>query len=158
MRRLVRTFAATRPGAWLFARIAQRLDDPLRRATRGRATVSSLVAGLPVIVITTTGARSGLPRSVPLVGLRVGNDAYAVIASNFGQRRQPAWSHNLRAHPDVTLTVAGRATPVHATEAEGGQREAIWRQALQVYPGYAAYERRASHRPIVVWVLTPFAA
>ena len=158
MRHWVRSFAATRPGAWLLARIAQRLDEPVLRATRGRATVSSLLAGLPVVVLTTTGARSGLARSVPLVGLRAGAGAYAVIASNFGRHHHPAWSHNLRAHPDATVTVAGRPAPVRATVAEGERRDAIWRQALEVYPGYAAYEQRTMHRGIVVWLLEPAAA
>lgn len=157
MRRSVRRFAASRPGSWLFARILQRLDEPVLRLTRGRGTLTSLLAGLPVVVLTTVGARRGLPRSAPLVGLRVGPDACAVIASNFGQRHHPAWSHNLRAHPDATLTVAGRGRPVRATVAEGTRREAIWQQALGVYPGYAAYARRASQRDIVVWVLEPVA-
>jgi deazaflavin-dependent oxidoreductase (nitroreductase family) len=118
-------------------------------------TVSSLLAGLPVIVLTTTGARSGLPRSAPLVGLRSGSGAYAVIASNFGQHHHPAWSHNLRARSEATIAVAGRSTRVRARVAEGAERDAIWRQALEVYPGYAGYERRTLHRGIVVWVLEP---
>ncbi|HTU28547.1 MAG TPA: nitroreductase/quinone reductase family protein [Solirubrobacteraceae bacterium] len=158
MRRRLRSFAATRAGSWLFARILQRLDEPVLRATRGRANLTSFLAGLPVIVLTTTGARSGEPRSVPLVGLRAGSGTYAVIASNFGQRHHPAWSYNLRAHPDATITVAGRLTRVRASIAEGDQREVIWRQALEVYPGYAAYERRAAHRGIAVWVLHPATA
>ena len=157
MRRWVCSFAATRPGAWLFARIAQRLDEPVLRATRGRANVTSLLAGLPVVVLTTTGARSGMPRSVPLVGLPVAPDGYAVIASNFGRRHHPAWSHNLRAHPEATLATRGRSRPMQAAVAEGEQRAAIWRRALEVYPGYAAYERRTAHRGIVVWVLEPVA-
>jgi deazaflavin-dependent oxidoreductase (nitroreductase family) len=154
MRRWLRSFAGTRPGSWLFARILQRMDEPVLRATRGRANLTSLLAGLPIVVLTTTGARSGRRRSVPLVGLRAGAGAYAVIASNFGQHHHPAWSYNLRAHPDdVTLTVAGHPTPMRARIAEGEERAGIWRQALDVYPGYAAYERRASHRDIIVWVL-----
>jgi deazaflavin-dependent oxidoreductase (nitroreductase family) len=156
MRRWVRSFAASRPGSWLFARILQRMDEPVLRATRGRANLTSLLAGLPIVVLTTTGARSGRPRSVPLVGLRAGAGGYALIASNFGQRHHPAWSYNLRAHPDdVTLTVAGRPARMRARVAAGEERAEIWRQALGIYPGYAAYERRASHRDIVVWVLEP---
>lgn len=155
MRRLLLRFAASPPGAWIFARVLQRLDEPVLRLTGGRATLASLLAGLPVVVLTTTGARSGQPRSVPLVGLPVGQNAYAVIASNFGQHHHPAWSHNLRARPEAELTISGRSRSVRATIAEGERREAIWRQALRVYPGYADYARRASHREIVVWVLDP---
>lgn len=157
MRRVLLRFAASGPGAWLFSRVLQRLDEPVLRLTRGRATLASLLAGLPVVVLTTTGARSGQARSVPLVGLPVGPSEFAVIASNFGRRHHPAWSYNLRAQPEATLTISGRPRAVRATIPEGERRDAIWRQALEVYPGYADYARRASHRDVVVWVLDPVA-
>ena len=153
-RRYLRRFAASGPGAWLFARILQRLDEPVHRLTRGRHMLSSLLAGLPVIMLTTTGARSGRSRTVPLLGLPV-EGGMAVIASNWGQRHAPGWSHNLRADPHATMSVLGRERPVRAVVAEGERRAAIWQRGLQVYPGYAQYERRASHRRIVVWVLEP---
>jgi deazaflavin-dependent oxidoreductase (nitroreductase family) len=154
IQRELRRFAASGPGSWLFARLLDHLDRPVYRATRGRHTFASLVSGLPVVMLTTTGARSGRPRTVPLLALPT-EAGMAVVASNFGQRSHPAWYHNLRAHPQGELSVAGRAQRVRAVEATGEQRDAIWREALAVYPGYAQYEDRASHRSIHVLVLEP---
>jgi deazaflavin-dependent oxidoreductase (nitroreductase family) len=155
-RRWLRRFAASGPGSWLFAPILHRIDRPVHRLTCGRATFTSALSGMPVVMLTTTGARSGLPRTVPLVGLGIA-DGIAVIASNFGRRDHPAWSRNLQAHPDATVTVRGRERAMHATAAEGERRAEIWRRGLEVYPGFAQYELRAAHRSIVVWLLRPVA-
>jgi len=153
--RLVRRFAASGPGAWVFARIAPQLDRPVHGLTRGRHTVGSLLSGLPVVMLTTTGARSGQPRTVPVLGIPFRAQGIAVIASNWGQRRHPAWYHNLRAHPEAYVVVGGAGRRVRAVEADGEQRGEIWREGLRVYPGFAQYERRAPHRHISVFVLEP---
>jgi deazaflavin-dependent oxidoreductase (nitroreductase family) len=101
-------------------------------------------------VLTTTGARSGRSCSVPLLGLPT-PDGMAVIASNYGRRHHPAWYHNLRADPNAELD--GRR--VRAVEVEGERRARIWEQALESYPGYSTYERRARNRRIGVFVLEP---
>ena len=111
-----------------------RIDRPVYRLTRGRHTFASLVSGLPVVMLTTTGARSGQRRSVPVLGLPT-DDGLAVIASNYGQRRHPAWYHNLRANPEGEVTVEGATRRFRAREAEGERRDRIWRAALEVYPG-----------------------
>jgi deazaflavin-dependent oxidoreductase (nitroreductase family) len=152
--RFVRRFAASGPGAWLFARVAPHLDRPVHRLTRGRFTAGSLVAGIPVVMLTTTGARSGRLRTVPVLGIPV-DGGVAIIASNFGQRSHPAWYHNLRAHPDAQIVVDGDRRRVRAVEAEGARRAAIWQEGLRVYPGFGQYERLASHRRISVFVLEP---
>jgi deazaflavin-dependent oxidoreductase (nitroreductase family) len=154
LQRSLRRFAASGPGSWCFARVLHRVDRPVHRLTGGRRTFTSALAGLPVIMLTTTGARSGRPRTLPLVGLPDG-DSMAVIASNFGQTHHPAWSHNLRAHPDATMTVFGRDIAVRASVADGEDRARIWAEGLRVYPGFALYERRAWNRRIVVWRLEP---
>jgi deazaflavin-dependent oxidoreductase (nitroreductase family) len=81
-----------------------------------------------------------------------------VIASSYGQERHPAWYYNLRANPGGEVAVGTDTWAFHAVEAEGDRRERIWRQALETYPGFATYERRASHRRIAVWVLEPRSA
>jgi deazaflavin-dependent oxidoreductase (nitroreductase family) len=154
MRRALRTFAATRPGSWLFARVLDHIDRPVFRLTRGRRTMTSLLAGLPVVMLTTTGARSGQQRTVPLVGL-TSTEGLAVIASSYGQRSHPAWYHNLRANPRAEVTVDGVRRACVAVVAEGDRRARIWQQALAVYPGFGRYELRASHRDIPVFVLEP---
>jgi deazaflavin-dependent oxidoreductase (nitroreductase family) len=119
----------------------------------GRHTFASLVSGLPVAMLTTTGARSGLPRTVPVLGLPQA-DGLAVIASNYGQERNPAWYYNLRADPRGEVAFGGERWRFRAVEAEGEERERIWQQGLRVYPGWSQYERRATHRRISVFVLT----
>lgn len=146
--------AASGPGAWLFARVLYRIDRPVYRWTRGRYTFASLLSGIPVVMITTTGARSGRPRNVPVLGLPT-PDGLAVIASNFGQRRHPGWYFNLRANPQGSITVDGRTRRFRAVEVEGERRRSIWTEGLRVYPGWSQYERRASNRQIAVFVLEP---
>jgi deazaflavin-dependent oxidoreductase (nitroreductase family) len=151
--RSLRRFAATRPGDWLFATVLRRLDGPVYRFSGGRHTAANLLSGLPVVHLTTTGARTGLARTVPVLGLPT-PDGLAVIASNFGRRRQPGWYHNLRAHPEAEVTVDGVTSAVRAVEATGAVRDRIWCAGLAVFPGWSAYERRAGGRDIAVFVLT----
>lgn len=153
-RRLIRRFAGTRAGAWIFARALDPSDRLVFRLTRGRTTAAALLSGLPVIMLTTTGARSGRPRTLPLLGLPDGDDVI-VIGSNFGQRGHPAWYHNLRAHPSATVTRDGVATEVVAELLEGAERERCFALGTRIYPGYADYRRRASHRHIGVFRLRP---
>jgi deazaflavin-dependent oxidoreductase (nitroreductase family) len=154
VQKAVRQLAASGPGAWLFARLAPRIDRPLYRLTRGRHTFASLLSGIPVVLLSTTGARSGRPRTAPVLGLPTA-DGIAVIASNFGQRRHPGWYYNLRANPEGIAAVDGESHRFRAVEAEGDRRQTIWDDALRVYPGWSQYERRASHRRIAVFVLEP---
>jgi deazaflavin-dependent oxidoreductase (nitroreductase family) len=155
--RAMRRLAASGPGSRVFAPVLHRLDRPVYRLTRGRATLGSLVSGLPAALLTTTGARTGRQRTVPLLLLPT-SEGLAVIASNWGRQGPPAWERNLRADPVATVSRAGARTRVRAVEARGEQRARIWREALAVYPGYAVYERRAGGRPIVVYVLEEDAA
>lgn len=152
--RTLRRFAASGPGSWLFARILHHIDRPVHRLTRRRHTFASLLSGIPVVMLTTTGAKSGQPRSVPVLGIPT-DGTVAIIASNFGQHRHPAWYHNLRAQPDAEIVVDGTRQRVRAVEAEGERRAAIWQAGLRVYPGFMQYERRALHRRIPVFVLEP---
>lgn len=154
VQRALRRLVASRYGSLVAARVLHRLDGPVFRATRGRQSLSSLVSGLPVVFLTTTGARSGRPRTVPLLGLPT-EDGLAVIASNFGQGHHPAWYHNLLAHPEGEVSVDGRRRRFRAVRVEGERRDRIWRQGLAYYPGWTQYERRADKRRIAVFVLEP---
>jgi deazaflavin-dependent oxidoreductase (nitroreductase family) len=154
LQKFVRRFAAGGPGSWLFARVAPQIDRPVHRLTGGRHTFASLISGLPVVMLTTTGAKSGQPRTVPVLGIPT-SDGVAVIASNWGQQRHPAWYHNLRANPEAEITVDGDRRRVRAVEADEERRSRIWEEGLRVYPGFGQYEHRASHRRISVFVLEP---
>jgi deazaflavin-dependent oxidoreductase (nitroreductase family) len=154
LQKALRRLGASGPGAWLFARVLHRIDRPVYRLTRGRHTFASLLSGIPVVLLTTTGARSSRPRTVPVLGLPTA-DGLVVIASNFGQRRHPGWYHNLRANPEGSVAVHGQSRRFRAVEAEGERRDRIWQDALRVYPGWSQYEDRASNRRIAVFVLEP---
>ena len=151
--RFMRSFAATRPVSWLFARTLHHVDRPVFRLTGGKHTFASLVSGLPVVMLTTTGARSGKERTLPLLGFPDG-ERMVVIASNYGQLHHPSWYHNLRANPEATLSVGGKARKVVAREVEGDERQRLWRLGLAVYPGWSGYERHAAGRRIPVITLS----
>jgi deazaflavin-dependent oxidoreductase (nitroreductase family) len=152
--RLVWKVSSSRPGAWLFAKTLHHVDRLVLRLSRGRATVPGVLAGLPVITVATTGARTRERREVPLVGVPSGDDI-AVIGTRFGQKRTPAWYVNLRAEPRAEVGYRGRTVPVVAREAKGDEREAVWARGCQMYAGYQAYARRIDNRPIHVVVLEP---
>jgi deazaflavin-dependent oxidoreductase (nitroreductase family) len=152
VQRAMRWLAATRAGAWLFARVLHRIDRAAFRLSGGRRTVTATLAGLPVVLLTTTGARTGLLRTVPVLGFPVGGET-AVAAGNFGRPQEPAWCLNLRQDPHAVLASGGRRRAVVAEELAAGAREEVWRRAIEIYPGAAAYQRRAGSRTIGVFLL-----
>ncbi len=152
VQRAMRRLAASGPGSWVFARVLHRVDRPLFRLTRGRATFASLVSGLPVVMLTTTGARTGKPRTVPVLGLPTA-DGLALIGSNWGRPGPPAWDRNLRADPAASVAIGRHRRGVRAVEAEGERRERIWRAGLEIYPGFSQYAARARDRRFRIYVL-----
>jgi deazaflavin-dependent oxidoreductase (nitroreductase family) len=152
-RRLAGRLGATRPIAWISARGLHAIDLVVYRITRGRTTFSSVASGLPVVILTTTGARSGRRRTIPLLALRDG-ERMIVIASNFGRPKHPGWYHNLRAHPRATIVVDGVARDVEARELHGAERERCYELGIDTNPGWIAYRDRAD-RQIPVIALDP---
>ena len=157
MRRLqtiVKLAASTGAGAWFFGHAAHRLDLFVINLSKGRSSLTSIFAGLPVITLTTIGAKSGQLRTVPLVGIPDG-EKVVLFASNFGRAHHPAWYHNLRANPEATLSFRGRAKAYIAREATGPERASYWQEAVRLYAGYATYKERTKGREIPVMLLTP---
>lgn len=154
LQRAVRAFSATPLGAKLFSLTAHHLDRPLLRATNGRFAMSGLFTPLPLVMVTTIGAKSKQPRTSPLLAIPDGEKLF-LIASNWGGANYPAWYHNLRAHPKVSVTHNGETRHYRAHEAKGGEYEAYWRRAVDAYHGYAAYKTRTKGRPIPIMVLEP---
>ena len=150
--RAVRRLIATGPVTWLLAHTIHHIDSAVMRASGGRATAGGLLSGLPIITLTTTGAKSGQPRSIPLVGIPDG-ERLILIASNWGQAKHPAWYHNLKANPAVEVTRRGETRRMTGRELAGAEREAAWAQAVALYPGYQAYLARAKGRVIPVIAL-----
>ncbi len=153
IRHSTHSLLGTRPAAWLFSRTMPSIDRFFFRITDGRFLPSAVMAGLPIILLTTTGAKSGQPRNTPLVGIPDGEN-YIVIASNWGQTHHPAWYFNMQANPAVTVTVKGKASPFVARQTQGTEREASWNKALSYYKSYNAYKARAG-REIPVFILEP---
>jgi len=145
---------ASRPGSWFFSRTLHIFDRLVLKLSRGRRTLTELLGGAPVITLTTIGAKSGIPRSVPLMGFPDG-DRIILIASNFGRSHHAAWYLNLRANPDVIVTYRGQSESYRASEAEGDEREQSWKIAVDCYPGYEVYRKRAGSRRIPVILLSP---
>ncbi|MGZ5359273.1 MAG: nitroreductase/quinone reductase family protein [Solirubrobacterales bacterium] len=143
--------ARLRPVTWFLVNVGNRIDPVLMRASGGRVK-STLIA--PTVLLTHTGARSGNCRTTPLAYFTDGDDV-VVIASRGGHEHNPAWLHNIRAHPDVELWSAGRGGPYRAREAEGAERERLWSLATGFYPGFASYQERARGRVIPVVVCSP---
>ncbi len=152
--RIVQRFAASRPGSWLFQRTLYPLDKTLFRLTNGRFTLPGLLAGLPVIMLTTTGAKTGLPRTMPLVGIPLDHDL-AVIGSNYGQPATPGWVHNLRSRPEATIAYGPHSVDVDARPATEAESDRAFELGAAFYGGFPKYRERASHRRIEVFVLTP---
>jgi deazaflavin-dependent oxidoreductase (nitroreductase family) len=145
--------AATRAGAWFFAKTLHHIDRGLLRLSRGQVTLPGVVAGIPVLTVTTTGARTGKPRTVPLLGVPAGDDI-AVIGTSFGQPRTPAWYHNMRADPKVDVTYRNKTINAVAREAGDQDRQAIWDRARTIYAGYEAYADRIKDRQIHIMILS----
>ncbi|MBL1107462.1 nitroreductase family deazaflavin-dependent oxidoreductase [Streptomyces sp. 5-8] len=150
--RLVQKVSSTR----LFARVAPlvipALDRGVHRLTRGKVLLSARM--LPGVILTSTGARSGLPRRTPLACMpeAVGR-SWILVGSNFGRAGHPAWTHNLLAHPEAAVSWKGRDIPVTAVLLTGGERAAAWRAVLAFWPPYAAYQERVE-REIRLFRLT----
>lgn len=153
VQRGVRRIIALPAAARILSATAHRLDGPILRRTDGRASFSSMATGLPIIALTTTGAKSGQPRTTPLVGIPLPDGRLAIIASNWGGTKHPAWYHNICANPAVTVTHDGEVRPYIARETTGDERDRVWAAAVALYPGYADYARRTEGRLIPVIVL-----
>jgi deazaflavin-dependent oxidoreductase (nitroreductase family) len=150
--RTIQKIAASPFGSWLLADNLHRLDRAVLRLTNGRITLTSLLAGLPVVVLTATGAKSGLPRSLPVAAMQDGS-RIVLIASAFGKPHHPGWYHNLMANPEAQVQVSGITYACQAYEAEGEERSWYWEQAVARYAGFARYAEEAHPRRIPVVVL-----
>lgn len=107
----------------------------------------------PMLLLDHVGARSGAERTTPLVYVEDG-DNLVLVASKGGHPRNPAWFHNLRAHPDTTVQVGSRRRAVRARAATAQERRRLWPKAVAVYGGYRGYQER-TEREIPLVILEP---
>lgn len=153
--RMMQQMASLRPVAFVFRHTFHHVDKVAVRVLGGR-TLSSVLGGVPNILLTTTGARSGKARTVPLLGVPIPNGAVAVIGTRFGHEMHPGWYHNLIADPRGTVEVQGRRTEVIARDVpDGPEYDDLMRRADALYSGFAHYRRRISTRRIPILVLDP---
>lgn len=121
----------------------------LYRATGGR--VGQHVPGLPpMLLLDHVGARTGTERTSALAYVKDGEDVI-IVASKGGHPRDPAWFHNLRAHPDVTVQVGSERRAVRAREATDAEHRRLWTKVVAAYAGYRTYQERTERRiPLVI--------
>ncbi len=120
--------------------------------TGGREANTLRDTGLPVVIFTTRGKKSGKLRKIPL--MRVEHDgAYAMVASQGGAPTHPVWYHNVKANPDaVTVQDGPEARDGHARELSGGERQIWWERAVAAYPPYGQYQARTEREiPVILW-------
>ena len=151
MARIGTRFASTKPGSWTIRQLMP-LDRKVLLRTQGRRTVLGPL-GAPMLLLETTGRKTGQPRVSPLLYAGDGSTAI-VVGSNFGQEHHPAWTGNLLAQPRATIITGGKTIPVTAELLEGDDAEAAYQEMVQVTAVYAAYRQRTD-RSIRVFRLTP---
>jgi deazaflavin-dependent oxidoreductase (nitroreductase family) len=152
---LVQHMASVRPVAAVFRHTFHHVDRWLYRPLGGRG-LSSILGGVPEILLTTTGARSGQQRTVPLVGIELSDGTTAVIGTRWGSQHEPAWSHNLAANAHAEVESHGQRHAVVARRVlVGPEYESIMAAADEVYLGFARYRPRITAREVPVYVLEP---
>ncbi|HET6626321.1 MAG TPA: nitroreductase family deazaflavin-dependent oxidoreductase [Nocardioidaceae bacterium] len=132
---------------------SQRARDQVEAYESSGGSRGTTMRGMPVIILTTLGARSGKIRKTPL--MRVEHDgAYAVVASQGGAPTHPVWYHNIVAHPEVELQDGPVKQEYLAHEATGDEKGIWWQRAVDAYPDYADYQKKTD-REIPLFVLEP---
>jgi deazaflavin-dependent oxidoreductase (nitroreductase family) len=151
---LFERFAMSQPGYLFALHVAPRIDKVVIPRTNGRLSVMGIDK---VGLVTTTGAKSGQPRTQPLALIDDG-DGLLAIGSNYGRPTHPAWTANLLAHPECTVEFMGPPAQYRAELLTGDARAAAWATAVDVYLGYESYRTSCAPREIRVFRLRPVSA
>ena len=130
-----------------------RARDQVEEYEASGGSSGTTMRGMPVVILTTVGAKSGKLRKIPL--MRVEHDGqYAVVASLGGAPKHPVWYYNVVSHPEVELQDGPKKQDMIAREVTGDERAEWWKHAVAAYPDYADYQKKTD-REIPVFVLTP---
>jgi deazaflavin-dependent oxidoreductase (nitroreductase family) len=119
----------------------------LYRVSGGR--VAGTMFGAPLLLLTTTGRRTGNPWTNPLM-YQPDGDGYIIVASNGGSDKHPGWWLNLRKNPEATIQIRKEVIPVTATRVTGAERERLFGVMVRAYKGYANYETKTTRKIPVV--------
>jgi deazaflavin-dependent oxidoreductase (nitroreductase family) len=130
---------------------AAKLHASVFRATGGR--IGGRMVGSPVLLLVTTGRKSGQKRTTVLLYLEDGG-RYVIVASNGGTATHPVWWLNLQADPEAMVEIGGHKIHVRATEARGEEKARLWQRLIRMYPSYEDYRKRTD-REIPVVILEP---
>jgi deazaflavin-dependent oxidoreductase (nitroreductase family) len=149
--RAVQKVAGSRAFAVVGSKVFPPIDRVVNKLTGGRVVLSA--AMVPSLVLTTTGRKSGQPRRTPLATLPVDDD-FLVVGSNFGKEHHPAWTANLLAEPEATVSYKGRTIPVVARLLDADEKQEVWPKLLRIWPTYDRYVER-SGRDLRVFRLHP---
>jgi deazaflavin-dependent oxidoreductase (nitroreductase family) len=152
VRSIVAPLTRTRLFRWLAPLLLPPIERLLAALTGGRVQLSALL--VPSLVLHTIGAHSGEVRDVPLMYTPDGRGRAIVAGTNFAGAKHPAWTTNLLAHPDATITVRGRELTVRASLVPVVERDATWARIEAQWPGYRGYERD-SGRTVRLFRLQP---
>lgn len=155
--RLMQAFGSSAFGARLFSRILRHMDNVIGRLTGGRHSAPALLAGLPVLDLTTTGRKSGTKRTAHLISVPIA-DTLAVLGTNFGQGSTPAWVLNLEADPRANVSYRGTSVEVIARPATDAEAAVVLAESRGIYGGYEKYRQRiGTSRRVRMFVLEPAA-
>jgi F420H(2)-dependent quinone reductase len=133
------------------ARNASSIHTLVYQLSGGR--LGTTLLGMPMLLLTTRGRRTGKLRTAPLLYLPI-DDNFILVASNGGAKHYPTWWFNLQAYPEALVQIGPVRGRVHARQAEPRERQRFWPLLLQVYPPYARYQMRTD-RPIPLLILHP---
>ncbi len=152
--KLVMRITATRLVAGILPKIAPKVDPWVLSKSNGNTTLTSILTGTPVIILTSTGAKSGLPRSTPLLCIE-DQGKVILIATNFGQAHHPSWYYNLKKNPVCQVRYKNFARDFIARETTPEEYARYWDEAVQLYAGYQNYRDRITTRMTPIMVLEP---
>lgn len=141
VRAVVAPLTRTRAFRWAAPRVMPPIEQAIAAMTGRSVQLSSLL--VPSLILTTTGAKSGLPRDSVLMYTADGRGSAIVAGTSFARDKHPAWTYNLLAHPEAHIEVRGRRFSVRASLIDGVDREAAWQRIERQWPGYRAYERES---------------
>jgi deazaflavin-dependent oxidoreductase (nitroreductase family) len=148
-------YAGSPSGALYLSRYLHHIDRFFLKLSGGRRTMTGLLTGLPVVVMTTTGVKSGKQCKSAALCIRDKDDPakFAVIATNWGQDHHPDWYFNLKAQPKIGCSLEGNEGEYIAHEAFGEEYDKVWQYAIESFNGFTHYKQNAGKRRIPIIML-----
>jgi F420H(2)-dependent quinone reductase len=150
---MIFSLANSQRGMEMFHLFVRLIDIPTSRLTRGAFIPSATGNIMPIFYLTTTGAKTKTPHSIPVLSVPDGENLI-LVGSNWGNLKNPSWVYNLRAYPKAQVCKGKMKKDFTAHELHGDERAAYWQKAVTFYPPYTSYEQK-SGRLLPVFLLKP---